>query len=594
MAVNPYSDSTEAQLDTLASLANSKGLYGSPYTFNSDNWLNELQRLRSNLSLILNGGGYDYIDQYVFGPWPVQGVAGEMNDLSLIHGTAYPDGGPYELTYGALKRVWFYAFGDEAPSVDAIWAAYAASDNTTVPIPDEPTSTNNTIRIGGPQTVRAETKFRWRIDRKPGASGSPTVTQSTNFPGVTSWSVVDYGDGVFRLESNDVDEDVDPGAYSFSASITGTDFYFFNGGAIECYPTIRITTTVANGVAAAGIHSSKDVWRVDVSAFDELDYSFGVWVWFREKDYVDVNGDPYTAPGYYGLSTSPAWIASTAGLWVAKNKPISAMPMAGAFMPWNPLQSSGANKGDPTGATVTEMRTQPAAGDEVASPRSTAVTAGKYTAGGEAYHVALNNGTTGPTEPTWNDNFGGTTIDGTVEWRNFGPVKPAVARGNIIPTWPVYRYGRPNPYASLASWSSFHDPAGATSSHNRFWFIHRVRINRILPITGDQYHMDGTGSLTNKIDVQIGCIRNGSFVSFGTFQTGEWAQDAVSEIAGAIAAQHRVMWPIFENDALVYVASEVVDIQAEICWFPSIGYGVDLPALAEHYNSTQSLLMQFP
>jgi len=126
------------------------------------------------------------------------------------------------------------------------------------------------------------------------------------------------------------------------------------------------------------------------------------------------------------------------------------------------------------------------------------------------------------------------------------------------------------------------------------WFIYSVSINRITyptktrgavsssefgagntgaPGAGDEGQSGagagGPGSGPNagpivdnsEISCTIGCMRNGSFVAFQTFQTG---------------ATYKVLWPVFTSAALVYQCSERLDIQAVA--IANGGVGVSLGA----------------
>jgi hypothetical protein len=117
------------------------------------------------------------------------------------------------------------------------------------------------------------------------------------------------------------------------------------------------------------------------------------------------------------------------------------------------------------------------------------------------------------------------------------------------------------------------------------WWIYRITINRI-----SDSEQVGAGTATvgagdpspgaggNNFAVAIGCYRNGSFVSFGTYLTG---------------TSFSAMWPIFTNTPLVYQSVERVDIQASIiaCGNAfSTGANISNPIAAAFYNDTETLL----
>ena len=106
---------------------------------------------------------------------------------------------------------------------------------------------------------------------------------------------------------------------------------------------------------------------------------------------------------------------------------------------------------------------------------------------------------------------------------------------------------------------------------------------------------DGSGTLvwTNMdtgVSVTLGCYRSGSFVSFGTFKTGQIVD------AG---------WPIFDKTALCYQCAERIDVQASIFGMGGAGggavsFGLAIgypdyttlvePVAAAHYNDVHDIL----
>lgn len=153
--------------------------------------------------------------------------------------------------------------------------------------------------------------------------------------------------------------------------------------------------------------------------------------------------------------------------------------------------------------------------------------------------VCVQAGTTGTTQPGWT--LASTTIvtDGTVQWG-------------------FYLQG-----------AGYGANANATAGFTGGW-IYRVNIN--------------DPAASGATSCQIGCIRNGSFVSFGTFTVG-----------GAV----NVLWPIFTNSPLVYVCSARLDIQAMFFGggttqpptTPPAPWGaIGWPLLASYYNDINTLL----
>jgi hypothetical protein len=167
-----------------------------------------------------------------------------------------------------------------------------------------------------------------------------------------------------------------------------------------------------------------------------------------------------------------------------------------------------------------------------------------------------------------------TVVDGGITWQlvsvNGLPMVPAVARQFSIPKYPTCRDTAP---VSLP-----------TAFNPEAWWIYEVSLTRlgIVDANGISQPQSGTVAVT------LGCIRNGSFVSFGTWNTGQ-----------IIPA----MWPIFTNPSavypvlpaapLVYQCTEAVDVQA-VAISCGLGYStggtVTYPICAAFYNDMAALL----
>ena len=133
-------------------------------------------------------------------------------------------------------------------------------------------------------------------------------------------------------------------------------------------------------------------------------------------------------------------------------------------------------------------------------------------------------------------------------------------------------------------WYIGYVPQGSNTTRYKRW-IHRIYINRFGVENQNGVSVRQTGS----VSVEFGCIRNGSFVSFGSYNTGTRAD---------------VFWPIFTSDFLVYKCSERVYVQATILgvmhstadgtWeFASIDSGESyqmFPICAHYFNDTESIL----
>jgi len=178
-------------------------------------------------------------------------------------------------------------------------------------------------------------------------------------------------------------------------------------------------------------------------------------------------------------------------------------------------------------------------------------------------------------------------------------VIPATHRITGLPAYPCYKYGETNSYLmppAMGSGSTtifgtddqWHNstapvgPAPVGWSYNNVMygnFIYSVSINRI----GSNYTnnillptIDISGSV-QQISCSIGCMRSGSFASFGNFVTGQ---------------TYQVLWPIFTSDALVYQASERIDVQAVAIEYPSEGWTINnnYPMCAAYIDDTTKCL----
>ncbi len=162
-------------------------------------------------------------------------------------------------------------------------------------------------------------------------------------------------------------------------------------------------------------------------------------------------------------------------------------------------------------------------------------------------------GTSAGTAPAWNQTLAGTTTDGSVTWTLItlsaeanAFLKPPTATSGLT------RWGANDQWQQNA-YTGGHDAGWQQDNLALGWWIYSVSINRILSASG-------------AVNVTIGCIRNGAFISFGTWNTGQTIQ---------------VLWPIFTSDALVYQCSERVDLQAVA--IASGGAGVSVGSTAAEY-----------
>jgi hypothetical protein len=165
-------------------------------------------------------------------------------------------------------------------------------------------------------------------------------------------------------------------------------------------------------------------------------------------------------------------------------------------------------------------------------------------------------GTSGATHPAWNAGLGSNTVDSDVTWQNIRLEQPPLTDTNADPSFP----------------SGGHTVQFPFSFQPQGWWIYRVALNRI------PQKKSRTTPPTVPVSVTLGCVRSGSFVAFGTYNTGQIID---------------AMWPIFTNTALAYQCSERVDVQAEIvtCGLAYSTWGnVSYPMAAAYINDMNAIL----
>lgn len=177
---------------------------------------------------------------------------------------------------------------------------------------------------------------------------------------------------------------------------------------------------------------------------------------------------------------------------------------------------------------------------------------------------AIVGGTTGSIAPSWQTSFGAQTTDGTITWKLTSVAKlinPAVHRSLCVPRYPSYWDSEtidslkpPTSTSGLTAMGAYdqwirvtyHAPdydAGWQEDNQAYgWWIYSVGLHRITanPVNGVNL------PALSEVSVTIGCIRSGSFVSFGTWNTGQVIN---------------VLWPVFTSDALVYQCSERIQVE---------------------------------
>jgi hypothetical protein len=209
-------------------------------------------------------------------------------------------------------------------------------------------------------------------------------------------------------------------------------------------------------------------------------------------------------------------------------------------------------------------------------------------------------GTSAATAPVWSQTLAGVTSDGsTLKWtlltlaaETNAFLKPPTATSGLT------RWGANNQWQR----NNYHSPsydAGWQQDNLAFgWWIYSVSLNRFSTVpktingvgAGDpnvgagDTGMDTSGVSGSEVNVTIGCMRNGAFVSFGTWATGQTIQ---------------VLWPVFTSDALVYQCGERIDLQAVAissgCAGVSLGAtAAGYPMCAAFVSDTTKLLNLIP
>ena len=173
-------------------------------------------------------------------------------------------------------------------------------------------------------------------------------------------------------------------------------------------------------------------------------------------------------------------------------------------------------------------------------------------------------GTTGATQPAWVLGSQTAVTDGSVTW-NFYMQGIGPTGGGFVGSW-IYRVNI-NPLGTVINGIQQLPQTGVAPTADSTF------------VTADNTSntSDETGSETGSgLTCQLGCIRNGTFVSFGTFPVGP-----------SCAA----LWPIFTNTPLVYVCSQRLDVQASFFTSnPAPWGGIGWPILASFYNDMVGIL----
>ena len=171
------------------------------------------------------------------------------------------------------------------------------------------------------------------------------------------------------------------------------------------------------------------------------------------------------------------------------------------------------------------------------------------------------------TQPAWSSTVGNLTSDHTINWKCIYVIPPS-ASFNAVPAYGNMAFARyPFYCSSMTTSGSYYMPPTSLSSGTTAWgngkqwytgsvgwsttnapggwFIYNIGVYR----KGNNYVGQILTAPSSQISVEIGCMRNGSFTSFGSFNTGQ---------------QYTVMWPVFGplSQSLVVNSSEDIDLQA--------------------------------
>lgn len=550
---------TQGQIEALVASAKFKGFLAGNKVVTDKNWGSLLREIRYN---ICDQGK----NTKVAGPWPVQGRASTYGVEFSSYGI---DGDPTKA--GPVGGV-------TSDSIDFYFASNSANHAITstqrVLIANYNRESGQgqfeqTVKIivGGNIPVRFQGGFAFyafQADALTGIGGSV----STNFPGL-NFSIsppTGFVGGSQSISSNVVDSMINPGVYTFTITISNAQG--FNRVAVDGMGTFlsktnggapRITTELGTASPYPALHGSLQTYKIKAEPAAPADpqnpddpndllkgTGTGIYGWNRESQSYQKGGSYYEA--------------TTPGLWCVKTRMIRGMKNLCDYMPWNPLIQSGISKGLPTGELISEKRTQPATGVLISRANSTAVSGGNYIRENGAYFYALRNGTTASTKPQFGS---GGVIDGTVAWIYMGDNLPVQSRIFASPCYPYQRLGGSLP--DYQYWNAFSSPTTQPD-----FFIRNLRLTRLRSETASQVEINGE---LDPIPVRVGCMRNGSFVSFGTYNTG---------------TLYTVFWPVFQTIPLVYDASENLSVSAEIGTIveEAISGEIDFPILADHFNET--------
>jgi hypothetical protein len=610
MALNPGDEITQAQLNALAASANSKekiqellDLFSQPnFSFGGSGWKTEMERMRGHIAAVASQQNGVY-RQNVSGPWPVSGLVASHGVSAGIGGNPNGPG-----TGGGFSEVDFYYEDTGNPeTLTCVWRGLVQSVDPAwkdVVSVSDIKELNVRLLIGGDRPVRFRGVLSFICDALSFSDPIPPAAScSTIFPGA-SFEMSDF-DPVQRQNVlySLIDSVVSPGIYEFHATIHNPDDACFHnalmlGSWIDAVDDeenyigttsrgVELTVTISESQEVNAIHSTKSVRRISAPRFDTLlPYPMGI--------YGEAIGPaPDRTVHWNSGGHAVNYEASTVGYFTGKTPPISTIGAdQHSVMPWN---ITGLNQfGNVT------YRNPPHEEDSIPVPIARWQALTNYAAGTTVldshgyWQTRLTAGQSGAVEPSWNTTLNGITLDNTYQWRLMRKDIPSPSKARIFapPAYPVFKdtdIGTSRqPAVQWPHWSLFR-PEG--------WFIYEVRLNRL-----GQPNEDGIlVHPGTEIPVTLGCIRNGSFVAFGTWNTGSRIGRSFSELTGILEHTDAAFWPIFTRTELCYQASERVDVQAMIVkqtviktvggasgTYGAIGY----PISVAHFNDLMEILKQ--
>ena len=395
----------------------------------------------------------------------------------------------------------------------------------------------------------------------------------------------------------------------------------------------------STAIETHGIHNSKKVYKNRVPGFNSTTgLPFGFY--YVNAAATETDGQPYPQPSPFPnyttgntnhLQVTWQWqappfpqpvfdgvvitgpvgtvsiTANTDGFWFGMTPPINSGGMDGLqpFMQWNSFHWNSAGNVDSTalvpytggryntGSNPAQAYNQADSSWE-RQPMPCLWKPGVFYPAGFTIQDSNGNlqtvvaaGRSGATEPNWPPGVGQTTQEPTfyygsvnqagVLWQLTVPLSPAPvpapSRRYSIVRYPFF--WQPDLLVTDASLKArlvpdmtqvgYGNVNGAVSSPSVYgWWIYRVYLNRISPAAGP-------------VPVTLGCIRNGSFTAFGTYNTGQVVN---------------AMWPVFTSTALCYQCTERVDVQAIILTC-GLGYStwgsVGYPIMLAYWADLQTL-----